>query len=113
MKLRDMSNKDISTLTTCESEPIHVPGSIQPHGVLLAIGGEINIRFCSANCRETFALPPSAVLQKPLSGLNEDLAQKIAIVRGEERVPVKPFFLAMQQKQWDVHRRPAQDIAVV
>ena len=27
----------ISDLTDCEREPIHIPGSIQPHGVLLAI----------------------------------------------------------------------------
>ena len=24
-------------LTTCDREPIHVPGAIQPHGVLLAL----------------------------------------------------------------------------
>ncbi|WP_432562076.1 SpoIIE family protein phosphatase [Kineococcus sp. SYSU DK003] len=27
----------VADLTTCESEPIHVPGAIQPHGVLLAV----------------------------------------------------------------------------
>ena len=24
------------TLANCESEPIHIPGAIQPHGVLIA-----------------------------------------------------------------------------
>src|SRR5664279_4461569 len=27
----------ISNLTDCDREPIHIPGSIQPHGVLLAV----------------------------------------------------------------------------
>ena len=26
-----------SDLTDCDREPIHIPGSIQPHGVLLAV----------------------------------------------------------------------------
>ena len=30
---------DIVTLDTCEREPIHVPGAVQPHGVLFACHG--------------------------------------------------------------------------
>jgi len=37
MKIRDIVNRDHITLTNCEHEPIHIPGSIQPHGFLLGI----------------------------------------------------------------------------
>jgi light-regulated signal transduction histidine kinase (bacteriophytochrome) len=31
-------------LTACDREPIHIPGAIQPHGVLLALDGEMRVR---------------------------------------------------------------------
>jgi len=49
MKIRDIVNRDIVTLTNCEHEPIHIPGSIQPHGFLLGLKNEDFIDFCSAN----------------------------------------------------------------
>jgi len=30
-------------LTTCDREPIHVPGAIQPHGVLLALDDALRV----------------------------------------------------------------------
>jgi chemotaxis family two-component system sensor kinase Cph1 len=53
MKLRDIVNRDLVTLTNCESEPIHIPGAIQPHGLLLALkGSSFIIDFCSANAAD-------------------------------------------------------------
>jgi len=50
MKIRDIVNRDIVNLTNCEFEPIHVPGSIQPHGFLLGINANSwKIDFCSGN----------------------------------------------------------------
>ncbi len=36
-------------LTTCDREPIHIPGAIQPHGVLLALDEELRAVMVSAN----------------------------------------------------------------
>lgn len=50
MKIKDIVNRDIVNLTNCEFEPIHIPGSIQPHGFLLGINGNSwKIDFCSGN----------------------------------------------------------------
>lgn len=49
MKIKDIVNRDIVTLTNCEHEPIHIPGSIQPHGFLLAITPNWIIDFCTEN----------------------------------------------------------------
>src|ERR671911_626284 len=59
-------------LTACEREPIHIPGSIQPHGVLLAVRlSDRAVTYASANAAEAFGLdqaileleevPPDAV----------------------------------------------------
>ncbi len=37
-------------LATCDREPIHIPGAIQPHGVLLALGlPDLRVVQASAN----------------------------------------------------------------
>jgi two-component system, chemotaxis family, sensor kinase Cph1 len=55
-------------LTNCEREQIHIPGAIQPHGVLLAIKEpEMTILQVSANAADMLGLPPSQLLGRPLS----------------------------------------------
>ena len=50
MKIKDIVNRDIVNLTNCEFEPIHIPGSIQPHGFLIGINSDVwKIDFCSGN----------------------------------------------------------------
>ena len=50
MKIKDIVNRDIVNLTNCDQEPIHIPGSIQPHGFLFGIDkGSRKIEFCSEN----------------------------------------------------------------
>lgn len=49
MKIKDIVNRDIVTLTNCEHEPIHIPGSIQPHGFLVGVTSDWKIDFCSEN----------------------------------------------------------------
>lgn len=51
MKIKDIVNRDIVNLTNCEHEPIHIPGSIQPHGFLIGVkDDDYTIDFCSENC---------------------------------------------------------------
>lgn len=65
MAFKSIENLDIVNLTNCDSEPIHIPGSIQPHGFLLAIDADYIIRFCSSNTSE-FGLAPSEALNHKL-----------------------------------------------
>ncbi|MFL9843362.1 ATP-binding protein [Flavobacterium rhizosphaerae] len=68
MKIRDIVNRDIVNLTNCEQEPIHIPGSIQPHGFLLGIKKDnFVIDFCSANSAEYINLFYSQLLGKSFS----------------------------------------------
>jgi light-regulated signal transduction histidine kinase (bacteriophytochrome) len=55
-------------LTDCDREPIHIPGNIQPHGVLMAfVEPELRPVSVSANIEALVGLSPEAVLREPLS----------------------------------------------
>jgi chemotaxis family two-component system sensor kinase Cph1 len=53
-------------LEACAREPIHIPGSIQPHGVLLALDRELRVVRASANTEEMLGLTVEALLGTPL-----------------------------------------------
>ncbi len=76
--MKSIVYQDQVNLDNCESEPIHIPGSIQPHGFLLAVDSDHILRFCSENIREV-GFDPARVLGQKLSLLfNSDDYQKIA-----------------------------------
>lgn len=57
-------------LSTCEREPIHIPGSIQPHGYLLVIDdGNLTVSQASENAGELFGRPLAEVLGGEVSAL--------------------------------------------
>jgi len=63
MKIKDIVNRDIVNLTNCEQEPIHIPGSIQPHGFLLGLKqNSLLIDYCSANTAQYINLFHSELL---------------------------------------------------
>ncbi len=72
-----MNTDDISIyfqvdLTNCDREPIHIPGYIQPHGVLLALKEpELTILQCSNNTYSLFGIHPEHLLNQPLNNLLE------------------------------------------
>ncbi|MCM3882556.1 SpoIIE family protein phosphatase [Frankia sp. R82] len=55
-------------LTNCDREPIHIPGSVQPHGVLLAVrtDADLTVARVSANVAEALGREPGQVLGRPL-----------------------------------------------
>ncbi len=54
-------------LTGCAQEPIHIPGSIQPHGVLLAVtAGDFRLLQCSANAGAVLNADVAMALGRPL-----------------------------------------------
>ncbi len=68
MNLKNLTNNDNITITNCEAEPIHIPGSMQPYGYLLALNKTDNtIQYCSENCTTLFNKPLNQILGKPFS----------------------------------------------
>ena len=72
-------------LDNCENEPIHIPGSVQSHGFLIALDGELVVRYCSENIQTHIGITADAVLGKPLheiEGLSNGPQQDLeALVR--------------------------------
>ncbi|WP_328296208.1 SpoIIE family protein phosphatase [Kineococcus sp. NBC_00420] len=75
-------------LTTCESEPIHVPGAVQPHGVLLAVDRATRqVVVASANAGELFAREVDDVLGAPLHELlGLDLAARVSAAEAADNL---------------------------
>jgi chemotaxis family two-component system sensor kinase Cph1 len=78
MNIKDIVNREVVNLTNCESEPIHIPGSIQPQGFLLGIIEDTQlIDYCSANCEDFIGLSPDKVLGRTLADIfQKDQSEK-------------------------------------
>ncbi|MGL5836582.1 MAG: ATP-binding protein [Waterburya sp.] len=85
-------------LTNCDREPIHIPGSIQPHGVLLVLQPDsLEIIQVSDNTQELIARQPQDLLGKPLSSLFN--SKQIAAIRqclAEDFENVNPLDLGIK-----------------
>ena len=65
-----MTTSERLTLDSCALEPIHIPGLIQPHGLLFACrGADLRIQQVSANVASWFGVEPEALLGLPFGGL--------------------------------------------
>ena len=80
-------------LTACDREPIHAPGSIQPHGILLGLTiPDLTLVHVSANARPVLGTEPAAVLRRPLGlcqsrgGTDELLGDREDLSHAEARV---------------------------
>jgi light-regulated signal transduction histidine kinase (bacteriophytochrome) len=68
MNIKNIVNRDLVNLTNCESEPIHIPGSIQPHGFLVGVNKVTYlVDFCSENSADYISISPEQILGKGLS----------------------------------------------
>jgi two-component system, chemotaxis family, sensor kinase Cph1 len=96
-------------LTTCDREPIHIPGAIQPHGVLLALAEPaLVVQQASANLPAMLGLAARATLGQPLATMvGGEAAERIA--RGLAHEPldeVNPLELVIAGARFDgvLHR---------
>lgn len=87
----DRSNVD---LTNCDREPIHIPGSIQPHGALLVVHPRSHeIGYASANIKEWVGVDLDAVVSKPLEAvlgrkLTHDVRNALAVAATGQKTSV-------------------------
>ncbi|WP_236705978.1 SpoIIE family protein phosphatase [Frankia sp. ACN1ag] len=67
----EMPRPEPVDLTNCDREPIHIPGSVQPHGVLLAVRADedLTVVQVSANTAETLGHEAAAAVGRPLREL--------------------------------------------
>jgi diguanylate cyclase (GGDEF)-like protein len=67
-------------LASCEREPIHTPGAIQPHGAVLAALAEgLLVTHASANLGTILGHPAGAALGRPLAEVIGDAACRVLL----------------------------------
>lgn len=84
-------------LTTCDTEPIHVPGAIQPHGVLLAIDDEAQIVMLSANADVMLGQEVDAAVGRPVGALIGTRAADLVARRIAEGYPDEPLVTRLDE----------------
>lgn len=101
------------TLDNCATEPIHIPGAIQPHGCLLALRGR-RVHGWSENFSKLLDATPSQQAPLESAGLDpEVLAGCLELLTELESAPEIPVSTQMSWKdgQFDVvaHRHAGHD----
>ncbi|QRK05704.1 GAF domain-containing protein [Archangium violaceum] len=96
-------------LTNCAKEPIHIPGSIQPHGVLFALHEpSLTVVQVSANTADVLGIEPELLLGRPLEGLLDGTALGLLTeaLRSNRPQENNPFPVTVGSRAFDgiVHR---------
>jgi chemotaxis family two-component system sensor kinase Cph1 len=104
MNLKNLTSKDNITITNCESEAIHIPGSIQSYGYLLALNKTDNtIQYCSENCNSLFNKPLNQILGKPFSEFfNKDDTESLMAYSEKSEDVVKPFAFSVGHESFHI-----------
>lgn len=67
MKLLEWNQEETVNLTNCDREPIHIPGSIQPHGILFVLSEpDLRIEQVSDTTTAILGITPQEMLGQPL-----------------------------------------------
>ncbi|MCW2851444.1 MAG: histidine kinase, partial [Nocardioides sp.] len=89
---------DAPDLTTCDTEPIHVPGAIQPHGVLLAVADEtLEVVMASINTDSLLGRAADEVLGRPLAAVLGPRAAELVARRAWEGLPGEPLVVVLDE----------------
>src|ERR1700726_4074197 len=90
----------------CAREPIHIPGSIQPHGYLFALNEvDLTVVAASKNAADALGLLPAALIGAPITELlvsmtTEALDIALRSARGEAAIRVR-FQRFPQSAEWE------------
>ena len=82
-------------LTTCDQEPIHVPGAIQPHGVLLALDEHHRLVMVSTNVSQMLGTSVQQALGAPLVDLLGPAAAEAVTERIADWTPAEPLICTL------------------
>lgn len=104
MKIKDIVNRDVVNLTNCEHEPIHIPGSIQPHGFLIAVdSNSYEIKYCSANVTQYLNISATQVLAKSIADIFDDkVLELLQSTTNETSLSIHPHKLIGNAHFFDV-----------
>jgi len=116
MKIKSIVNKFAATMLNCESEPIHIPGSIQSHGFLLAVTEDnFTVAFCSENCYKFLGKTHIDLLGNNLDTVFnkadiENIQQQFKEFSND---PLRPFVINYNDKSFHVTAHKSNEVIVL
>ncbi|MEX1198839.1 MAG: diguanylate cyclase [Pseudohongiellaceae bacterium] len=94
-------------LQQCGSEPVHIPGSIQPHGALLVFDTALrSVQQCSDNLRAVIGIDPAELLggtEYPPNALLDTLTAQLSSLSLSESFQTRRLFLPMEDGERHFH----------
>src|SRR5262245_45059256 len=83
--------KDVVDLSNCDREPIHVLGTIQPIGFLIAVTTDFLVARASENTANYIGRSPAEMIGRPLADFFptkalHDIRNRVAVLRGPDAV---------------------------
>lgn len=116
MKIKSIVNDFRATMLNCESEAIHIPGTIQSHGFLLAVTeGDYTVAFCSENCVDFLNKTHIELLGKKL----ETIFSKADIENIQEQFKefsadlLRPFIINYHEKTFHVTAHKSDEVIIL
>ncbi len=102
---KELSEAELEVaLENCAQEPIHIPGSIQPYGMLFVVDSHYTIEQVSANTQNWLGQGPENLLGKALTDfLGADQVDTIKHIISERRLqPTQSTMLELNGQAFDV-----------
>ena len=102
-------------LETCATEPISTPGSVQPHGILLALDPNTYIIKCvSDNLEHFFNITPQKALEEPVELIlgeeNTNLLKTVIIKKPLK--PIQTIRITINNQDYDANAHLAGEFVV-
>ena len=94
-------------LDNCDREPIHVLGTVQPFGFLIALTADWLVSRVSANSADHIGLSPEQMLGQPISAIFSgeavhSLRNRITLLRGPDAVDGAPRATGLVERGHDL-----------
>ncbi|WET02435.1 ATP-binding protein [Flavobacterium sp. YJ01] len=115
MKIKDIINRDLVTLTNCDQEPIHIPGKIQPHGFLIGLTDDWIIDFCTSNISSYIDVSHKQALGEKFETVFGGRAQEqiFNYINSDTVQDVFPLEIELLHKNFQVNIHKSNDIYVL
>ena len=88
------ASSDQLDISSCASEPIRTPGSIQPHGFMLTLSSSLTVLQASANLLPLAGLAPEAALGLPVAAvIGKACGERMARELASDALGQRPMYL--------------------
>jgi light-regulated signal transduction histidine kinase (bacteriophytochrome) len=115
MSFKSIVNNSLVNLNNCEDEPIHVPGSIQPHGFLISLDFSTHIiTVCSENVFEFIGISYEQLLGKNIATVfDQSFIEEISLFKDNTVNSIKTFNYSFNDTDFSINLHSSTDQIII